>query len=141
MTKKLLHSTGGKMRSDRLDQSFKQYTPPPKPKCDCISYNGQAPGQTGTPEAVIDVPDWVGSERQTVCIDACIVDHIKALWGARIWTLSCCCGHNGRFPRHVVVDQSDHAAAQTVLDERGADMQVMSWQLCGTARAIAEGKE
>lgn len=101
--------------------------------CDCISYNGQVPGQTGTPEVVLTAPDWVTQERRTIPVDACIADHITALWDARIWTLSCCCGHNGRYPRSVVVDKADHAAAQSLLDDREAEMQVMSWQLTAHA--------
>lgn len=103
--------------------------------CDCISYNGQRPGQIGTPEVVLDAPDWIEHDRRTIPVDACIADHIKALWGAKIWTHSCCCGHNGTFPRSVVVDKSDHAAAHRLLIERGADMAVMSWQLCPDAPA------
>ena len=106
--------------------------------CDCISYNGQTPAQEGTAEVVLTAPDWITQERRTIPVDACIADHILALWDARIWTQSCCCGHNGKYPRSVVVDQSDHAAAQAILDERGAKIQVMSWQLTACAPIIID---
>lgn len=97
--------------------------------CDCISYNGQVPGQQGTPEVLLAVPDWVTRERRTVAVDACIADHIKALWEAGIWTEGCCCGHNGQFPRNVIVDRENHVTAQAFLDARQAGITVMSWQL------------
>ena len=135
MAKTPLQSRNGKMQSDRLDRSFEQYIPKPKTKagCDCISYNGQVPGQKGTPEVVLTAPDWVHQKRRTIPVDACIAEHILALWDARIWTLSCCCGHNGQYPRSVVVDNSDHAAAQKLLNDREAHIQVLSWQLSSAA--------
>lgn len=107
--------------------------------CECISYNGQKPGQTGIPEVVLMAPDWVRQDRRTIPVDACIVDHILALWDYHIWTEGCCCGHNGQYPRTVIVHSSDHLAAQTLLDARGADMQVMSWQLTSAPPTPKEG--
>lgn len=98
--------------------------------CDCISYNRPDLGGK-TPEVVLQVPKWAKTaERKTVCVDACIAGHVKALWDFGIWTLNSCCGHNGAFPRSIIVDRADHAAAQRIMGDRDADITVMSWQLC-----------
>ena len=99
--------------------------------CNCISHNKPEIGGND-PEAVLTIPSWNTQERRTVCVDACIVDHVKAVWDAKIWTLGSCCGHNGATLRSLIVDQADHAAAQSILNDRNADMRVLSWQLCDT---------
>jgi len=124
-----------------MDRSFEQYIPKPKAGCDCISYNGHSPDRRGTPETVLTVPDWVSRERRTVCVDTCIAEHVKALWEAGIWTEASCCGHNGLFPRNIVVDRANHAKAQGILDARKAKVQIMSWQLCAEAPDLSESGE
>ena len=95
--------------------------------CDCKSYNIEV----GTvPEVIVEVPKhFCGDSRQTVCIDGCIVDHVKALWDANIFTLGSCCGHNGVARRSVIVEEGHKHDALSLLNERGADMEVGSWSI------------
>jgi len=96
--------------------------------CDCISYNGQVEGQSGTPEVVLDPRKYFDFCTKIVCVDACIADHIVALWEAGIWTGSCCCGHNNTFPRHVLVNNpEDGYRAKQILMERKAGLSVWAW--------------
>lgn len=98
--------------------------------CKCISYNRPLPYQTEQ-SVVLDVPDWVGSEKLTVCVDACIAPVVKALWEARIWTLGSCCGHNGEFPRTIIVDRSDRKRAEEVIASLGDSAIIQAWELVG----------
>lgn len=107
--------------------------------CDCISYNNPQPDQK-TPSVVMTAPAWAGWHKPTICVDACISHHVQALWDAHLWTLGSCCGHNGRFQRSVIVDQADHVKAQALLSDRGADVHVLSWQLCRTPPRAAHEK-
>lgn len=70
--------------------------------CNCYSYNWCV-GET--PEVVLEVPKDLLPiiRRETVCVDACVVDDIKALWKAGIVTHGACCGHN-RIPASIVLD-------------------------------------
>lgn len=64
--------------------------------CDCISYNRPEPcNQNGVESVILKAPKW--SEKDTICVDACIADSILMLWNNDILTLGCCCGHNGIF--------------------------------------------
>lgn len=86
--------------------------------CDCTSYNRPEPYQK-TPSAILTPPEWAHHEGDGgVCVDACIADQVQALWGAKIWTLSTCCGHNGESPRHVVVHKDDAVRARNLLQEQ-----------------------
>lgn len=80
--------------------------------CNCYSYNWCV-GET--PEVILDVPKELTPtiKRMTVCIDACIVDEVKALWKARIITHCTCCGHN-RIPASVVLEDN---VSQEVIDK------------------------
>lgn len=97
--------------------------------CDCLSYNTRHPGQKGTEEAILDPSEFFPDATKTVCVDACIADHIKALWGAGIWTLSCCCGHNQSPASVVLASVSDVSAAREILKVRSAQMMVGAWEL------------
>lgn len=96
--------------------------------CRCRSYNQSAPHESD-PEVVLDVPDWAGSERETICVDACIAHVIRALWEARVWTLGCCCGHNGRFKRSVIVNRPDRERAAAIIRALGDDATILAWEL------------
>lgn len=60
----------------------------------------------------VTIPDTVtlryntpeNEARKTVSIDRCLVDEIKNLWGNGVVTHSCCCGHGGEFPAHIITD-------------------------------------
>ncbi len=106
--------------------------------CNCRSYN--RPDWGGDePEVVLPVPEWAGSERQTICVDACIADEVKVLWAARIWTLGSCCGHNGAAPRMVIVDRADREKAARLLRLIGRGTQIAAWELIyGDRHAAAE---
>lgn len=73
--------------------------------CECKSYN--RPEDTGDVEAIILDPneyfDW-DEPAKLVSVDACIAEYVVKLWKAHIWTKGSCCGHNGMFPRNIVLD-------------------------------------
>lgn len=96
--------------------------------CSCISYNQPQPQQT-VPEVVLTTPFWASTDRRTVCVDACIVPVIKALWDAKIWTLGCCCGHGDPEQRSVIVDRADRKAAEAVIAGMGDGARVLAWEL------------
>jgi len=62
-------------------------------------------------EVVVTIPEGIvlfynapGKEKRTnICIDGCLVDEIIFLWRLGIETTSCCCGHQGKFPAHIMV--------------------------------------
>lgn len=72
--------------------------------CNCYSYNWCV-GET--PEVVLEVPKDLLPiiRRETVCVDACMADDIKALWKAGIVTHGACCGHS-RIPASIVLDDN-----------------------------------
>lgn len=96
--------------------------------CTCRSYNSPQPHQA-SPKVILNTPIWTHSDRRTVPVDACIAPVILARWDAQIWTVSCCCGHNGVLPRHVVVDRTDRKAAEAVIAGLGVQMPVRAWEL------------
>lgn len=96
--------------------------------CTCISYNLPQPYQT-TPEAVLTIPDWVKSEKLTVCVDACIAPVIKRLWSKKVWTLGSCCGHNVDANRAIVVDRTDRPRAAAVVRAMGDTAHILAWEL------------
>lgn len=95
--------------------------------CRCVSYNQPEPYQS-VPQVLLDVPEWAGSERKNIAVDACIAPVIRALWQARIWTLGCCCGHN-KPSRSVIVDRSDRKGAARIIRAMGDDAKVLAWEL------------
>lgn len=95
--------------------------------CECISCNRPQPYQT-VPEVELTAPEWSGATKP-VCVDACMVPVIEALWAERIWTLNCCCGHNGEFDRAVIVDRADRKRAEEVIDRLGDGANVGAWEL------------
>lgn len=96
--------------------------------CKCISYNQPHPSES-EPSIALIVPEKFGYDKETVMVDRCIAHIIEALWAADIWTLSCCCGHNGRSSRGVIVDRGDRQRAVAVIRPLDADMQVAAWEL------------
>lgn len=99
--------------------------------CDCQSYNLDYPN-TGTPEVAMKLPFDLGDRRETVCIDACIAETIQMLWDMGVVTLSCCCGHNGRTDRSVVVNPETVDIAKKVLSDLNDPMKVLCWKLVET---------
>ena len=70
--------------------------------CACRSYNTE----TGAiPETVLTPPDWLKTKtgRETICVDACIVNDIQKLWDAGIETWGSCCGHATALSPTVIV--------------------------------------
>lgn len=96
--------------------------------CRCISYNRTHTHQD-VPSRVLEIPEWVRSQKYTVCVDDCIAHAVLALWDAKIWTLNSCCGHNGAFRRCIIVDKSDRERAATVLRDIGEAAEVAAWEL------------
>lgn len=92
--------------------------------CDCQS--GNAPHIGAVPAAVLTIPEGLAFAGKSVCVDQCIRAAVERLWAAGVSTLSNCCGHNGRFPRHVLVDQHEADAARAaVVDDTIA---IMFWR-------------
>lgn len=97
--------------------------------CDCISYNRPRPQQK-TPSIVVNMPFFEPEGPTTeVSLDACIADQVKALWDAGIPTMSSCCGHNGEFPRHVVVSSEYAWEAKEALKSFRSPLTVSFWVL------------
>lgn len=88
--------------------------------CDCISYNRPQAYQK-TPSVGLKPPQWAldsGGVKELILVDACIADQVQALWDAGIWTEATCCGHNGQFPRSVVVGKDDSVRARDLLQAK-----------------------
>lgn len=94
--------------------------------CGCISYNRPQPYQT-VQSVVLSAPEW--APKSTVSVDACIAHVIETLWAEKIWTLGCCCGHNGEFMRDVIVDRADRHRAEDVVRRLGDPIIVRAWEL------------
>ena len=95
--------------------------------CDCISYNRDTPGATGTPNAVLDPRKYFGFCTREVCVDACIAGAILSLWKAGIFTRHCCCYHNKTNYAEVALhDIDDMAAAVRILRQTGRDWRVFA---------------
>ena len=97
--------------------------------CECQSYN--SPKNTGhVSEVVLDharyFPD---TEKQQVCVDACIAEIVEKLWAAGVRTSACCCGHNGLFGRPSVFinDPNDAEEAVRVLSHDSRMWHVVLW--------------
>jgi hypothetical protein len=96
--------------------------------CDCISYNRPEAYQK-TPSPILVPPEELALGKDTICVDACIVDQVEALWAAGVATLSTCCGHNGQFDRHVVVVPEHAVQAKSVLAGFADPLGVYCWRL------------
>jgi hypothetical protein len=109
--------------------------------CKCISYNRPQPWQR-EPEQVLETPEWAvsGGARQTVCVDACIADAVRALWSASIWTYGSCCGHGEPSKRTVIVDMADRKKAREVLDLVDDTIRVGAWELIFDGASNKEGE-
>ena len=63
-------------------------------------------------QVVVDIPNSIELRynspdreiRKTVSVDSCLVDLIQELWSQGIKTTTCCCGHFGKFPSHIGVE-------------------------------------
>jgi len=93
--------------------------------CDCRSYNISADGGN---EVVVDAPEW--SERDTICLDACIAVTVQELWERGLHTLGSCCGHNKENPNIVIPtnsDPQDYFTALKDIDKR--EWTIFRWDL------------
>lgn len=79
--------------------------------CDCYSYNKEV---GSVPEVILDHAQYFPGTRETVCVDACIVNVIKHLWRNKVETLGCCCGHNTESPSIVLSQNITKEAADKV---------------------------
>lgn len=95
--------------------------------CKCISYNRPQPYQN-VQSVLLTAPEWAGSTKP-VYVDACIAPVIKALWAEKIWTFNSCCGHNGEFPRSVIVNSCDRRRAGEVIARLDDTVNVGAWEL------------
>ncbi len=97
--------------------------------CDCRSHNRPDWGGS-TPEVVVDYRQYFpDSQRDTICVDACIVDAMMALWQAGVRTGGCCCGHNrqGGPPSVFITDPAQAVLANDILAADGRPWQVIFW--------------
>ena len=111
--------------------------------CKCISYNQPRDGQTDQ-EVILEVPGWAywrEDERKTVCVDACIVDAVRALWDAGIWTVGSCCGHGNPDKRTILVENDDVNQALAVLSKIDPTVKVGAWALVYHSQADREASE
>jgi hypothetical protein len=104
--------------------------------CNCKSYNwdGKLLNSSTDEEVVVKLPEFMVEviDKDTVCIDSCIVDTIMALWENEIITLGCCCGHNEERPSVVVQAREPHAhRVKTVLERIGdnRNWKILTWEL------------
>lgn len=61
-------------------------------------------------ETILALPPFLARYREnkeTVCVDSCIVKPIQYLWDHGEHTLACCCGHRECFPNIVLSDGYD----------------------------------
>lgn len=103
--------------------------------CDCISYNRPQEYQK-TPSVGLHPPKWAldsGGVKDLILVDSCISDQVLELWEAGIWTESTCCGHNGQFPRSVVVGKDDAVSARNLLRSKFEHPMVVQFWTLATA--------
>jgi len=62
------------------------------PSVECGSYDNQVELQT--PEFMRGKTIGCFEIRDITCVDACLVEVVQALWGLKVFTTGCCCGHN-----------------------------------------------
>ncbi len=100
--------------------------------CKCKSYNTEV----GTvPETILEAPEW--SERETICVDACIAETIKYLWANKVVTLGSCCGHNGQIknvpnqPSVILSEgETDYKHIRDIIAEKDSRQWMLKqWQL------------
>lgn len=100
--------------------------------CNCYSYNGDF-GEK--PEVALPKPEWSSRNGDTIMVDACIADTVKAIWDAGYITLSSCCGHGRDSPSLVLGESSDSspeiiAAIREVIDRTdGRTFRLYRWEL------------
>ena len=98
--------------------------------CNCISYNKPFDSQSET-EDVLVAPAW--SDRETICVDACISELIQFIWSMGYVTESSCCGHNERPPSIVLGGNIDQDAIERlrhiIKDNDGRDFDLLQWRL------------
>ena len=101
--------------------------------CNCISHNARDWGGSD-PEVVLPYKKYFPhSERDTVCVDACIAVTMERLWAAGVKTGACCCGHNGKSaiangrPSVMIVDPSQAQLAFDVLSSDSREWWVQFW--------------
>lgn len=104
--------------------------------CNCRSYNwdGKLLNSATDKEIVVELPKFMREAigKDTTCIDACIVDTMKAFWDKNIVTLGCCCGHNRERPSVIFQTRVPYTVrARRVLKEIGddRDWKILTWEL------------
>lgn len=92
--------------------------------CKCVgvevgSYDNQV---VLTPPLLLRRNTPEGEPAKTVCVDACLVEEVAALWRLGIRTTGCCCGHGGQAPAYIGVVEADigrmEALGYVVLENR-----------------------
>lgn len=96
--------------------------------CNCYSYNWCV-GET--PEVVLKVPQflkpYIGKERETICVDACIENDILLLWEKEIVTLNSCCGHNRIEASLVLQENANEYISNSIRQIFGDKYKLFSW--------------
>jgi len=108
--------------------------------CSCQSMN--CPEIGSEPPLRVSIPDGLPGAGAHVFVDRCILPAVELLWAIGVETTSNCCGHNGLFPRHVMVAKAeDGPKARAILDGAGWPcLEVCFWQRVTLAGAAVEGK-
>ena len=75
--------------------------------------------------SILNIPEWVGSERPTCEVDDEIVEDILNLWAHEIPTLGCCSGHGITPPSVVVPDLASAIHSYRLLP----DWDILIWRL------------
>ena len=105
-------------------------------KCNCKSYNwdGKLLNSAKDEEVLVELPKFMREAigKDTTCIDACIVDTMKAFWAKNIVTRGCCCGHNKERPSVILETRVPYTVrARRILKEIGDDRDwvILTWEL------------
>ena len=96
--------------------------------CECQSLN--RPEDTGNIASTVLDPngyfDWTIPSK-LVNVDACIAKYVIKLWEENIWTQGSCCGHNGMFPRNIILE--NWRDAERAHKAVGNKIELLAWKL------------
>lgn len=93
----------------------------------CASYNWEV-GQL--PEVALPTPAWADRMTDTIMVDHCIADTVRAIWAAGLHTLSSCCGHDRDKPSLVLTGDGEADAVRKVIAEvDGREFRLYEWKL------------
>lgn len=72
-----------------------------------------------TPESVLTPPQFIQAalKRDTICVDACIVDVLEDVWRHGLMTYGCCCGHNDEMRRSIIINAQDQTRVRSIVGD------------------------